>query len=359
MPNCVRGEIFTEFAMETARDSIKYVRPVYSKPASKTGSDMKDRVSTEEEWDRRYDDADGDYNSINGEKYRKAIYESTEDRISQELSAVAIKDGAFTFKDAADAKAVTFGKNGEKYIDGYVVIYDGDESNVVAIQDKRTKKFFVSPEYAGLSFVAEGNVVTMGEDSEGGESSVDTSNFKAFGRFNSEDDFEGDNLGEVEIKMSDYFFEPRPTTIGVTWSQLSELVLDTSYNVSAEEYLVTYAAQAIRMHLDYAAIKLGYRYAKTNPAGYFVTFDAGWDKNTAYTANAKRGYIENCQTFLSAISTVGDNMLNDIKQTNSVISRRLDTKLTALTAGNSRQFETISNKDFNLRLSATRQFFNG
>src|SRR5574344_1223341 len=82
MPNVVRSKIFTEFAMETARDSIKYIKPVYSK--TQYGKTLNDRV---DDYDRIYKDAD-DFNDINNESARRAIYETTADRINQELATV-------------------------------------------------------------------------------------------------------------------------------------------------------------------------------------------------------------------------------------------------------------------------------
>jgi hypothetical protein len=350
MPNVVRSKIFTEFAMETARDSIKYVRPVYSK--TQNGKSLVDKT---DDFNRLYEDAD-EFNDINNPNYRKAIYESTEDRIPQELANIdaTAKDGkvSFTFKAldveaakkaVAEAttpadikaakekleKAIASQKwaDGSKYIDGYGAVYYDVEKNVVAQQDKRTKKFFLNPDYAEFVksvAVKEDNGVysivvelTDAADSATGSDAAkfDSAKLKAFARYDSEMDYNGDYLGEIEIKMSDYEFRPRPTTIGVTWSQLSEIVLDTSFSVSAQEYLVTYASQAIKMALDYRAIKTAYAAAVTNPKAYHVTFDAAYNTtNIGTNGGTKEGYTANAQTFLSAIATVGDNMLNDINR---------------------------------------------
>jgi hypothetical protein len=333
MPNIVRNKIFTEFAMETARDSIKYVRPVYSKTFN--GKTLVDKT---DDYNRLYDDVENTRNSINDPEARKAIYESTEDRINQELAnGLADGHGKFLFKQVTeeevpedyDKKAERadisskWGVNGAKVIDGYFVIYVDKETEPFAAQNKENKKFYVNPDYTYTSCTyADGELKIEGADysaaykaantPEGGTAPVlDVKKLKAFGRYDSETDFEGDYLGEVEIRTSDYFFEPRPTSIGVSWSSLSEIVLDTSFNVSAEEYLVTYASQAIRVALDYRAIKLAYQQARTNGEGYRVYFDA------AYNQTAKghlEGYMANAQTFGTAIATVADNMLNDINR---------------------------------------------
>lgn len=324
MPNIVRNKIFTEFAMETARDSIKYVRPVYSKTFN--GKTLIDKT---EDYNRLYDDDEPEFrNSINSENARKAIYETTEDRINQELAngvvidpvGEAVASFAFHKVEAVDGKITLaqadasekWGEKGEKMIDGYAVVYYGKETEPVAVQQKESKKFMVNPDYKfAAAFDADGNlnVTAFASNVEG--KTVDAKELKAFARYNSEDDFEGNFLGEVEIRTSDYFFEPRPTSIGVSWSSLSEIVLDTSFNVSAEEYLVTYAAQAIRVALDYRAVKLAYQQARTNGEGYRVTFDAAYNQTEG---GHLEGYIANAQTFECALDTVADNMLNDINR---------------------------------------------
>lgn len=321
MPNVVRSKIFTEFAMETARDSIKYIKPVYSK--TQYGKSLEDRT----DFARIFEDAD-ETNDINNENARRAIYETTADRINQELATIAGVDGVFTFActeaDIEKKNAVSkWGVNGEHYIDGYGVVYGKDEKDVIAVQDKRTKTWFVAGEYVDkVTVKSDKNVITVAKKDD---AEFDLNGVHAYARFDSESDFMGDYLGEVEIRMSDYEFKPRPTTIGVTWSQLSELTLDASFGVSAEEYLVTYAAAAIKQELDYRAIRLAYMTAKTNPAAYHVTFDAAYNTietvtssdgtNTTTTTNGtKEGYRDNAQTFLSAVATVGDIMYNDIKR---------------------------------------------
>lgn len=324
MPNVVRSKIFTEFAMETARDSIKYIKPVYSK--TQYGKSLEDRT----DFARIYEDAD-ETNDINHNDARRAIYETTADRINQELATIAgvettegegddakLKSVVFTFKcsekDFEAKNAVSkWGVNGENYIDGYGVVYGKDEKDVIAVQDKRTKNWFVAGEYSDILGVeSEKNVITVTAK----EDKVLPGKVNAYARFDSEGDFMGDYLGEVEIRMSDYEFKPRPTTIGVTWSQLSELTLDASFGVSAEEYLVTYAAAAIKQELDYRAIRLAYMTAKTNPVAYHVKFDAAYNTTNAVEGSngTKEGYRDNAQTFLSAVATVGDIMYNDIKR---------------------------------------------
>lgn len=306
--------------------SIKYVKPVYAKTAN--GKDLTDKVNDP---DSIYNNERNSYDEDPEKGYRKAIYEVTEDRINQELATVPVAgEGPYTFT----FKGGKWGDNGEKLLKGYTVIYYGtNENDVVAIETSRAvngSTAFAIVDNEIFESIKWGTV----ESGEGKNSHVLTVTLKAgqklpegktlscFARFDSENDFEGDYLGEVEIKMYDYQFEPRPTSIGVSWSQLSEIELDTSFNLSAEEYLVTYAAQAIKVALDYKAIRLAYQQAKLNKK-YHVEFDAAYASNkvgvsddgkTVMVDNAgtKDGYVANAQTIGLAIETVGDNMLNDI-----------------------------------------------
>ena len=305
--------------------SVKYVKPVYAKTAN--GKDLTDKVN----------DADSIYNNPNDsydgpdEKYRKAIYEVTEDRINQELATVECEGtDPFTFKfESKDGNETSkkWGKSGKNLLKGYTVVYyDDNENDVVAIETSRTVNGTTA--FA----IVDDNVESVGWDKDngnhlkvtfkGGQLPEGKSKLCCYARFDSENDFDGDYLGEVEIKMYDYQFDPRPTSIGVSWSQLSEIELDTSFNLSAEEYLVTYAAQAIKVALDYKAIRLAYQQAKLNKK-YHVEFDAAYSSNkvgvskdgeTVMVENAgtKDGYVANAQTIGLAIETVGDNMLNDI-----------------------------------------------
>lgn len=198
-----------------------------------------------------------------------------------------------------------------KLIPGYVKIYNGDETHPVAEENKRTGNFFVNTEeFDGATVtktVAEDGAITYtvaGID--------DLSNVKLFARFDLEDDFLGDNLGEIELVMSDYKFEPRPTSIGVTWSQLAEITLDASFSLSAQDMLVTYAGDAIRINLDLRSFKLAYGVARSNK-DYLVNFDAAYGNGENI-----EGYFHTAQTFPSAVDTVTDVMVNDINCTRTM-----------------------------------------
>ena len=305
MPNTCRNKVFTEFAMESAKDSIKYIKPVYSKTVH--DGDLHDKHTSNEAG--AYGDASkyvDKYNDINEDDFQRALYENTEDRFTQELINIPGNgQGVFTIP----AKAAEGGNPAvyaAKLIKGYMKIYDGDETHPIAEENKRTGNFFVNTaEYPNAKIKVEEAAGAITITVEGID---DKTNIKAFARFDLEDDFLGDNLGEIELVMSDYKFEPRPTTIGVTWSQLAEITLDASFGLSAQDMLVTYAGDAIRINLDLRSFKLAYGVARSNK-DYVVEFDAAYGNGENI-----EGYFHTAQTFPSAVDTVTDIMVNDINR---------------------------------------------
>ena len=290
--------------MESAKDSIKYIKPVYSKTVS--GGDLHDKHTSNKEG--AYGDASqyrDVYNDINEDDFQRALYENTEDRFTQELINVPGTAGTFVIPAQAEEDgnpAVYAGK----LIPGYMKIYDGDETHPIAEENKRTGNFFINTdEYPDAKVVktveGDGSIKVV-------VTAANAKNILMFARFDLEDDFLGDNLGEIELVMSDYKFEPRPTTIGVTWSQLAEITLDASFGLSAQDMLVQYAGDAIRINLDLRSFKLAYGVAKSNK-DYIVEFDAAYGNGENI-----EGYFHTAQTFPSAVDTVTDVMVNDINR---------------------------------------------
>lgn len=265
-PNSIRDRLFTEFAMETAKDSIKYIKPVYVDKA-------------------------GINRSFDGNAFDGTItYESTEDRYPTEMANGVVVAGtsiSFTTNEFALG-----------YIPGYAQLFDAS-GTVVAVENRNLTWTIASGVALTVTYAGNG-VYNLG----GADAAVVAS---GFGRYNSEGDLTGDYLGEVELVMTDYQFKVRPITLGVSWTTLSELVLDSTVGVSTEDTLMDAAGQEIKKSLDFRAVRIGYAQAKTN--GYApVTFDA------EAGAGTDDSYIQTAQTISQAIERVGDVMYNDINR---------------------------------------------
>lgn len=367
--------------VETTKDSIQYVRPFFSKSATGLPQNDRDSTygaESGDDYDPWQYEKGGDFEH---DGFRKALYEEVRDRHNMEIANVPVDASDMTdvklyFKDLSDetgtingatltdtqkALSTKWGKNGANYVDGYVGIFgynEGDDSNkvdqqLIAMQNKRSGEFFAAPGFvvdmvkpvayrskflnnheAGVTIMPkDDNIVDALKGGEGVmEVSISTTadvakkapwykegetKIRAYGRFNAESDFEGNHLGEVEIRMTDYQFKPSMTSIGVSWSQLTEITLQTSYSTSAEELLVSYASQEIRSALDYRAIKLGYQTAKTNAnfnPNYYYVFDAAYNTTNAVAGSngTKDSYRDNVATIVSAFDAIGDVIYDEI-----------------------------------------------
>lgn len=312
MGNLNRGKIFTEFAMESPRDVFIYIRPFFARPFDllQDGSrkdNMNSRTSSGAEKGKEFgfDEDTSDWTSA-----RKALYETTEDRFATELAnAPTASTTEVTFAGNE------FGENGELYIDGYFKLYvKGNEKKVIAIQDPSTKAVFPSGDYPGVVVTHTADTNTFKIE---GLTLADGEEVQAYGRFDAETDYTGKYLGEVELRMSMKTFIPRRTAIGVSWTQLTDIILDSGFNQSAQDLLLDFAAATIHQQLDYQAVKMAYAIAKTNftkdASGnvqkFAVEFDAKYSNSGT---GAKDSYADNAQTFTTAIQTMGDKLYNDI-----------------------------------------------
>jgi hypothetical protein len=273
--------------METANDSIKYIYPVYaaSEPDGKAGNNVAGDIEERYGMGAKMDTA----------KLGDVMHESLESQFATEFATVEVT-AASTEATVDFTTAEPFKSMG--YVDGYSKFVDKN-GNVVAMQagEGHTNTWLVSDTKYSVETTATGFTLKGATDAE---------TYKFTGAYDSEKDIAGKYLGEVELVMKDYHFQPRPISLGVTWTQLTELVLDTSFGVSAEEMLMDSAAQEIKKSLDYQAIKYANVMQKTAAADITATFDAAaGDKNDD-------SYWHTAQLVQQSIDRIGDLMLNKI-----------------------------------------------
>ena len=307
-PNSIRGQLFTEFAMETVHDSIKYIQPIYTN-AQRNDFDW-DLNQPQYTMDNRFDDPENNHD---------VMYESTESRYATELvnaDNVKVESNTVT----VEYKGGAFGENGENYIDGFGTLY--------IIDNKGKRQAAAMQAEDGTWFGGKKILVDSDAGTVVGVSSIASEDKKviftlsgavtkaaAIGRYDSEKDLTGKYLGEVELVMRDYHFRPRPISLGVTWTHLTELALDTSFGVSAEEMLMDSAAQEIKKTLDFQSVKFASDAQKTRASENFVVFDAEspvYDSTEGSTT--KDSYFHTAQLIGQAIARIGDLQLNKINR---------------------------------------------
>lgn len=323
-PNSIRGDLFTEFAMETSHDSIKYVYPVYTNAQrndfdwdNTAFKDGKDWNGTNWPMDDKFDDPAHKHD---------VMYESTESRYATELVNVPADNVT------ADGAKVTVKFEGNALQGAYIprdsalyVIVKGVRT-AVALQDAKGgwfggKDILVDADtelyircktvnQAGVNAEFEFEQKT-GVEGEYEAADVSALTFAAIGRFDSEKDLTGKYLGEVELQMRDYHFRPRPIALGVTWTQQTELILDTSFGVSAEDQLMQSASEEIKKELDFQAIKYASDVQRTYASSNFVHFEADYASKNPGT---KDSYWSQAQIFDQAVSSIEDNMLEEFQR---------------------------------------------
>jgi len=256
------------------KDSIKYIKPVYSANASMNRSDAFGGAGT----------------GFDGQ----VTYESKQSRFPTEVAnGVVTGSGPWTV-------AFTTAEFTQGYIPGYAVLMDAS-NNVLAWENKPGGAL------ANWTVGAGSGISNITFDGTGTYTVTGGTPARAQGRYNSERDLSGTYLGEVELVLTDYQFKVRPTTLGVTWTTLSELVLDSTVGVSTEEILMDSAGQEIKKALDFHAVKIAYASAKTN--GYApVVFDADAGAGTMDS------YVHTAQTISQAIEKIGNTMYDDINR---------------------------------------------
>ena len=308
--------------METMRDSIKYIEPIYTNAQR---DDFKwDLNQPEYTMDDRFDDVNHN---------RDVMYESTESRYATELVnvpadkvtvdgnkiKVAFDGGALTGnyipKDSslsifvggkkmaiAIMGPVLDGSTGAEWFGGKEIQIDA--THIIKVegvtQDGINAEFpvFVKPEngeYAEATLGISGDQLTINGVAV---------RVLAVGRFDSEKDLTGMHLGECELQMKTYYFNPRRISMGVTWTDMTELYLDLSFGVSAEDTLIDSVGQEIKKALDFQAVEYANRVQKVRSGNPLVKFDA-----TAGDA-FKDSYWHTAQTFTQALGHVSDEMLN-------------------------------------------------
>ena len=239
-PNSVRGEIFLEWGMETARDSIYYLKPIYSTTSS---------------------------GRMRGATADNVTHESASYRYATEIEEESIGTG-----------------------DDSTIVFTGAAAGSVANPPLRpfTVKILVNEEIVAADNGSRTSGTLVGDDLD--SSATNTVNYTsgaitvtfttapAAGAtivvqyfYDSEDSDQYADLGEVQLTLADYLFRAKPYPLGVSWSKMTELLLGTTLNIDAEEALIRGAADEVKKSLDFMACRMGYRRALSNSS---VTFDA-------------------------------------------------------------------------------------
>lgn len=261
-PNSVRGELFLEWAMETARDSIYYLDPIYGKSLRNTAP----AIAYGGAGSRIYDT--GEYSYPSEEEVMNATIDGAKTGITATLTTIPVRP--FTIR---------------LEVNGISIAVDDGSGNFVG----------TAISTGTVNYTTGAVAVTL--------ATALTADDVATVRYDYDSEVEASygNLGSVELQLRAYQFRVKPHPLNVSWSKMTELLLNTTLNIDAEEAMIAGASDEVKKALDFGAVAMGYRAACANTG---VTFDC-----TRATGESE---ISRMTAFSKAIDSAGDAMFNEI-----------------------------------------------
>lgn len=252
-PNSVRGDLFLEWGMETARDSIYYLHPVYG--STKNGGVKGSQILAT---------AEGDYAS--------------------EVTSVSLGTG--------DASTTDFtGDLGTNVIRPYTVIIFTDGTPVASDNGSGV---IMGSGVSGTVDYTTGAVTVKFTTAPASGAAVSAS-----AHVDTEVEAAYPTIGSIELQLKDYQFRVTPRPLYISWSKMTELLLNTTLNIDAEEALIRGAGDEFKKALDFEAVGKGWGVAKGHTA---VTFDC-----KGATGEAE---VDRMAAFSKAIDKAGDIIYN-------------------------------------------------
>lgn len=265
-PNSVRGEIFFDYPMVTARDSIYYLSPVYGSTAR-------------------------------GGTKGNVTHESSAFRYASEIQEQTI--------DTTEGTETTFTTTLTGYpVRPYSVIVLLNEKPIASDNGSGTITGSLLNSSGTNSITYSDGSVTLTFSSAPDAGKV----LKVMYHTDTEDETTGrDYIKSVELQLTDYQFRTRPYPLYVSWSKMAELLLGTTLDIDAENSLIQGAADELKKSLDFLAVRMGYRYSLQNNV---VTFNADWatggsDSEVAHAQSLTKVAKQAGNTIYSALQRGG------------------------------------------------------
>ena len=269
-PNSVRGEIFLDWAMETARDSIYYLSPIYgSTKRDGTAGNITHESSTwryasEIEIDTLTTGDNQNYVGSNAGALPNPPLRAFTVIIFENDVPVGKDDGLGNIVNVYGGSVITEGANSTiNYVTGAIAVE------------------FASVD-AGRTVVAQYN-------------------------FDSEQSSQFEDIGDIQIVLRDIQFKCFPWPLGIGWTKMTELLLGTTLNIDAEEALMRGAGDELKKSLDFHACRYGHQISKGNSS---VTFDAdfasaGADSEMAHAQSVTRAFDDAGDLIFNALQRGG------------------------------------------------------
>jgi len=261
-PNSIRGDVFLEWAMETARDSIYYLSPVYAT----TNRDATAANVTHESSASRYPS-----------------------EVEEEAMSISTKNYTLT-TDVQPIRPYSI----TILFDGVPVAADDGAGNIVS-----------SSGALNTSATNTVNYTTGAIDINGAAANPAATAVLAIYHVDTEVAASYTEIGSVELQLRDHQFRAKPYPLGVSWSKMTELLLGTTLKIDAEDALIRGASDEVKKALDFMALKTGYRSAQGNT---LIQFDA------SIATTGADDELAHVNMFTNAIDRASDAMYNSLQR---------------------------------------------
>jgi len=228
-PNSVRGDIFTEYAMTTMKDTIYKIETLY------------DRTKR-------------------GATQNNVMYESTSDRYASEINSVDVSATATTTFTGSLGVVPLRAYSVNVLLNGFPV---GNDNGLGVITGSALSTGTAST----IDYTSGAYSLTFA-------SALTTNDtFTIRWNENSEDSTLYANQGQVNVRLVGYDFRAKPFPIGFSWSKMTELLMESALQNDAEEVLISAGADELKKSLDFQALRLAYSASKWTTA---QDFNADW-----------------------------------------------------------------------------------
>ena len=263
-PNSVRGEIFTDWAMQTVKDSFYKVETTY------------DRTNR-------------------GATAGKITYENTSDRYASEVMEEVVPPAAATHFGGTLSVAPLRPFTVQLMVNDQIVATDNG-SNLFVGAALSTSVASTIDYITGVFDVTFASALHLSDDVL----------IRYF--YNSEVEALYNEQGQVNLNLVAYDFRAKPWHLGFSWSKMTELYMDSALSMDAEEALISAGADELKKSLDFQALKMAYRGSKWATAEIFNTdwAAAGADSDYAHTQSVTKALRNASGKTYAALMRGGD-----------------------------------------------------
>ena len=266
-PNSVRGDIFHEWAMQSADDSIYYWSPIYATTKR-----------------------DGVAGTI--------THQTATNRYSSEMTVDAIAATAATDNYTGTLSVVPVRSYKVTMLIDNVPVGNDDGAGNISGAIPTTLGYGALTITGTINYTTGAYDVTFSATPTGAKFDIEF-------LYDMEVEANYDEQGELHWELTRKQFKPDFHSLKTAWSLKSELILQKSMNIDLEDSMVNGAVDELKKSLDFRALSLGANVSKKNA---ITTFDADWKTSGS---NSPKSHAQGAN---NAIKRAGSAIFSELQR---------------------------------------------